>query len=318
MFYNALGAAAYRAMCCVSGWAIEPGCRYGERRVRLTRKQKHWEDWAMKLGIQAGSVGDGTLEGALAYCKAMEVPSVVLTAGAVPGYRETGLLDAKALKSQVAAVEKAGLSTGTMQFWPPFSLADEAATADTLMEAAAKSGINVLAMFTNLAKPVDPVGEPAQWEKIIAFYGEITTLADKYGIKLASHFNGHTGRAVLAGAAGYRKLFEAVPSASNGLTWCIGNVWVSDGERLYDLMKEFGSRIHFVHMRSTKTSWGESPYWWDIKDGPDIRKVFQMLKEIGYEGTVSHEHMPDMPDENRQDITAAWANAYMRGILRYL
>ncbi|MHB1318779.1 MAG: mannonate dehydratase, partial [Anaerolineae bacterium] len=103
-----------------------------------------------------------------------------------------------------------------------------------------------------------------------------------------------------------------------GLTWCVGNVWVSDGERLYDLMKEFASRIFFVHMRSTKTSWGESPYWWDIKDGPDIRRVFQMLKEIGFEGTISHEHMPEMPGENRQDITAAWANAYMRAILRYL
>ena len=174
-------------------------------------------------------------------------------------------------------------------------------------------------MFTGLAKPVNPADEPAQWEQIIAFYGEITALADKYGIKLASHFSGHTGRSLLAGAAGYRKLFAAVPSLNNGLTWCIGNVFVSDGERLYDLMDEFAPRIHFVHMRSTKTSWGESPFWWDIKDGPDIRRVLEKLKAIGYEGTLSHEHMPEhIPGENRQDITAASANGYMRAPLRSL
>lgn len=278
----------------------------------------------MKLGIQAGSVNDGTLEGAIAYAKAMEIPSIVLTAAAVPGYRDTGLLDAKALQGQVTTVKKAGLVTDTLQFWPPFSLADEAATADTLsklgknMDAIAKAGIGVLSMFTSFAKPVDPAGEEAQWQQIIAFYTEIAALADKYGIKLGSHFSGHTGRSLLAGAAGYRKLFDAVPSLNNGLTWCVGNVFVSDGERLYSLMKEFAPRIHFVHMRSTKTSWGESPYWWDIKDGPDIRRIFEILKEIGFEGTVSHEHMPDMPGENRQDITAAWANGYMRAIMRYL
>jgi len=278
----------------------------------------------MRLGVQAGSVADGTVEGAIAYCKAMEVPSVVLTAAAVPGYRETGLIDGKALAGQATAVKNAGLSVDTMQFWPPFSLADEAATADTLsklgrnMDAVAKAGINVLAMFTSLSKPVNQADEPAQWEKIIAFYNEITALAEKHGIKLASHFSGHAGRSLLAGAAGYRKLFEAVPSPANGLTWCVGNVWVSDGERLYDLTREFGPRIFFVHMRSTRISWGESPFWWDIPDGPDIRRVLQVLKEIGYQGTISSEHMPDIPGQNRLDISTAWANGYMRALLRYL
>ncbi|NLT74681.1 MAG: TIM barrel protein [Chloroflexi bacterium] len=278
----------------------------------------------MKLGIQAGSVGDGTLSGAIAYCKSMEIPSVVLTAGAVPGYTKSGLIDVRALEDQVAAVSKAGLSTDTMQFWPPFSLADEAATKDTLsklgknMDAVAKAGIRVLSMFTNLAKPVNPADEEAQWAQIIDFYGEITSQAEKHGIVLASHYSGHTGRSLLAGATGYRKLFAAVPSASNGLTWCVGNVWVSDGQRLYDVMREFAPRIFFVHMRSTKTSWGEAPFWWDIADGPDLRRIFQILKEIGYEGTVSSEHMPEIPDENRGEIGNAWANGYMRAILRYL
>ena len=131
-------------------------------------------------------------------------------------------------------------------------------------------------------------------------------------------FPAHRGRGLLAGSEGYRRLFEAVPSPSNGLTFCIGNVWVSDGERIYDLMREFADRIFFVHMRSTKISWGESPYWWDIPDGPDIRQVFQTLQELGYQGCIASEHMPEIRGENRLEISSAWAMGYMKAVMRYL
>jgi D-mannonate dehydratase len=278
----------------------------------------------MRLAIQAGSVGDGTLEGCIAYCKAMDVGNIILTAAAVPGYRDTGLIDGKALKAQVALVEKAGLATGAMQFWPPFSLADEAATAATMaklsknLDAVAKSGLDTLAMFVSLAKPVDPAEEEGQWGTYTSFYQELTSQAEQHGIRIATHFSGHRGRSLLAGSDGYRRLFEAVPSPSNGLCFCIGNVWNSDGERIYDLIREFAPRIFTVHMRSTKISWGESPYWWDIPDGPDIRRVLKTLQEVGFDGMVSSEHMPEMPGENRLDISTAWAMGYMKAVLRYL
>ena len=85
------------------------------------------------------------------------------------------MLDATALKDQVVAVQDAGLSTGTMQYWPPYPIADEAqaeAALSTLtrnMDAAAEAGIHVLAMFTSLNKPVDPADEGAEWA-LIRFY----------------------------------------------------------------------------------------------------------------------------------------------------
>lgn len=278
----------------------------------------------MKLAIQAGTVADGTLEGCIAYCKALDVANVILTAAAVPGYRETGLIDPKTLKAQVATVEKAGLATEAMQFWPPFSLADEAATAATMgklgknLDAVAKAGLKTLTMFVSLAKPVDPAEEEGQWNTYFSFYQELTSQAEQHGIQIATHFSGHTGRSLLAGSDGYRRLFEAVPSPSNGLCFCIGNVWNSDGERLYNLIREFAPRIFSVHMRSTKISWGEAPFWWDIPDGPDIRRVLQTLQEVGYDGVISSEHMPEIPGENRLDISTAWAMGYMKAIMRYL
>ncbi|MGI5916648.1 MAG: sugar phosphate isomerase/epimerase family protein [Anaerolineae bacterium] len=278
----------------------------------------------MKLAVNVGSVGDGTLNGCINYCKDLEVEGVVLTAAAVPGYQETRMLDATALKDQVVAVQDAGLSTGTMQYWPPYPIADEAqaeAALSTLtrnMDAAAEAGIHVLAMFTSLNKPVDPADEGAEWDKLIRFYTKLTSEAEQRNLKIAAHFSGHRGRSLLAGSEAYRRLFEAVPSPSNGLTFCVGNAWVSDGERTYNVMREFADRIFFYHMRSTKISWGESPYWWDIPDGPDIPQVFRVLKEIGYEGFVASEHMPDIRGENRHDISTAWGIGYMKAILQQM
>ncbi|MHB1319074.1 MAG: hypothetical protein ACYCYF_10695, partial [Anaerolineae bacterium] len=63
---------------------------------------------------------------------------------------------------------------------------------------------------------------------------------------------------------------------------------------------------------------GEAPFWWDIPDGPDIRRVFQILREVGYTGMVSSEHMPDMPGPNGRDAGTAWAMGYMKAVVRYL
>ncbi len=277
----------------------------------------------MRWAVQVGSVADGTVEGCIQYCKDLEIEGIILTAGAVPGYQETRLLDLAALKAQMAAVEQAGMLATTMQFWPPYPLADDDEVTAALeglsanMDVMAEAGLQVLAMFSSLSKPVDPAEEAAQWEKFASFYGRLTQAAEKSGIKIATHFSGHRGRSVLAGSEGYRRLFEMVPSAANGLTFCIGNVWNSDGERIYNLIREFAPRIFMVHMRSTKVSWGESPYWWDIPDGPDILKVLQALEEIGYEGDYSCEHMPEIAGQNRNDISVAWATGYIKALWRH-
>lgn len=278
----------------------------------------------MKLAIGTDAVSDGTVKGCIRYCQDLGVHDVVVSAAAVPGYAETRRLDPVLLKDQVAAVRDAGLTTDTLHFWPPYPIADAAQVQAAIsglsqnMDAAAEAGMKVLAMFTGLGKPLDPADEDSEWARFIEFYQQLTAAAEARGLKIAAHFNGHQGAGLCAGSSGYRRLFEAVPSPANGLTFCVGNAWISDGIRLYNLIREFGDRIYFVHMRSTRILWGESPFWWDEPQGPDIRKVFQTLKEIGYSGSIVSEHMPDIAGQNRQDISFAWAMGYMRAIVQYL
>jgi D-mannonate dehydratase len=280
----------------------------------------------MKIAVEVGTVADGTITGCIDYCKALEVDRVVLTARRVPGFEQNGYLDLAEVKAQKAMVDDAGMTTSAVVYWAPPAVTGDSAESAKLFDQLVKSldaisgaGLNTLSMFAGMARPVDPADEQAQWTKLISFYERLLAAADARGVKVASHFAGTApARTILNGAAAYRRLFGEVPSAGNGLCFCIGNAWVSDGERIYNVIREFADRIFYVHTRSTTMGWGEHPYWWDVKGGPDIRKILQTLKEAGYQGDLRSEHMPDVPGENRTDIGTGWAIGYTKALLQYL
>ncbi len=49
-----------------------------------------------------------------------------------------------------------------------------------------------------------------------------------------------------------RKLFSAVPSEACGLTLCAGSFGSNPANDLVAMAREFGPRIHFVHLRNVK------------------------------------------------------------------
>lgn len=280
----------------------------------------------MKIAVEVGSVADGTLRGSLEYCKALNVDRIILTAREVPGFRQTGALDAAALKAELAAIEAAGMSASTVVYWAPAALTqggpDGAKLFDNLvrgLDAMTTTSLDTLAVFAGFERPIDPNDEEAVWDKIIGFYTKLLTEADARGIRIATHFNGTApAHNVLTAASGFRRLFAAVPSANNGLTFCVGNAWFSEGERIFNVIREFAPRIFYVHTRSTHLYWGEQPFWWDEAGGPDLKLVFELLKQVGYTGDLRAEHMPEVPGENRTDIGTGWAIGYMKALLRYL
>ena len=92
---------------------------------------------------------------------------------------------------------------------------------------------------------------------LIAFVREIAAVAEEEGARLAIHpddpaFPIFGLPRVLSTAEDVRKLFAAVPSAACGLTLCAGSFGSNPKNDLVAMAREFGPRVHFVHLRNVK------------------------------------------------------------------
>ena len=282
----------------------------------------------MKLAVEVGTVADGDLTGAIQYCKDLEVERLVVPFVKVPGYEEKGSLDLAAMRDVKAQIEDAGLSFSAMVYWAraPLVTGIAAGTPEgeesfaalcRSLEVMGQVGADVFSMFASIEPPLDPSEEEARWSVLVDFYRKLMPQAENNGVKVAVHTVAMPSRNMLWDTAAVERLMADVPSPNNGVTFCVGNFWNSDGERLYDIIRRLGEKIFYVHTRSTQVAWGEAPYWFD-SGGPDMPRVFRVLREIGFQGDVRSEHMPEVSGENRTDIGTAWSIGYSKAVLQMM
>ncbi len=137
------------------------------------------------------------------------------------------------------------------------------------------------ASMLRLIAEYDDVSPQQLADNLTLFLEEVAPLAESEGIRLGIHpddppFSLFGLPRVVSTATDLRRLLQAVPIAANGLTFCVGSLGARPDNDLVSMIGEFGSRIHFTHLRNVTLEPDGSFFEADHLDGS-----FDMTRVVG-------------------------------------
>lgn len=149
------------------------------------------------------------------------------------------------------------------------------------------------------------IDEDALFENMVYFLRRVVPAAEQAGVYLALHPDDPPWTIfglprIVRDVASIQRIFDAVPSAHNGLTFCTGSLGTLAENDLPAMIRRFAGRIHFVHLRNVQRTDTQSFY--EVAHpsecgSVDMLAVMRALVEIGFEGPIRPDHGRRIWDE---------------------
>ena len=142
---------------------------------------------------------------------------------------------------------------------------------------------------------------PAQLKQnLVYFLARVIPVAEGAGVRMAIHpddppFSLFGLPRVVSSANDLRDILSAVNSPANGLTFCSGSFGARADNDLAAIVREFGHRIHFVHLRNVQREDHNSFHEADHLNGSV--DMYEVMRELI---TLNKTNLPMRPDHGHQ------------------
>lgn len=158
--------------------------------------------------------------------------------------------------------------------------------------------------FQGLLDNYKHIGDAELRQNLYYFIQQIAPIAQELGINLCIHPDDPPMPLlglprVVSTENDLAQLMEAYNHPANGITFCTGSLGVREDNNLPQIVRRFGDRIHFIHLRSTKRETNPQNFHEADHLTGDV-DMYAVIKELVLEEKRSHRNIPMRPDHGHQ------------------
>jgi mannonate dehydratase len=172
-----------------------------------------------------------------------------------------------------------------------------------------------LATFQGLLDEYAAIGDRELRENLYEFIREVAPVAESVGINLCIHPDDPPRPLlglprVVSTEADLAQLMAACDVTANGITFCTGSLGIRPDNDLPGMIRRFGNRIHFIHLRTTKRERSDdSGNPWNFHEADHLAgdvDMYAVVKEIVLEQQrraktgIGVTEIPMRPDHGHQ------------------